>query len=221
VNSTDDKLPDSGASARELAERQRRLSHLSLVLYPDPVLRSVCQPVETFDSTLRDFVREMFELMQTHGGIGLAGPQVALEQRLLIAAIEEKHLCLTNPEIQDASEPGEFIEGCLSLPDVRVKVPRPERIRVTGHDQYGRKIRFGATGLWARVIQHELDHLNGVLICDRGRPLGEECLQCPLRLPAVLVEERKRQSRLFSRHASSPAHKRRAKPRDDAQTDIL
>jgi peptide deformylase len=71
---------------------------------------------------------------------------------------------------------------------------RPERVQVSGYDARGRRVRFGATGLWARVIQHELYHLNGVLICDHGRPPTQPCSQCALSLPAVLIEERKRQS---------------------------
>jgi peptide deformylase len=96
-------------------------------------------------------------------------------------------------QIQESAQTGEFVEGCLSLPGIGVKVTRPERIRVTGFDVRGQRRSFAATGLWARVIQHELDHLNGVLICDYGHP-AESCEQCQLALPAVLVEERKHQS---------------------------
>jgi peptide deformylase len=205
----------------EAAAREHRLHRLSLVLYPDPVLRAVCPPVEVFDSSLRDLVQEMFDLMQSHGGIGLAAPQVALEQRVLVAAIEGRHLCLANPEVRDAAEPAEFLEGCLSLPGVRVKVARPERIRVTGFDPCGRKTSFGATGLWARVIQHELDHLNGVLICDRGHPVAEQCAQCPLMLPAVLLEERKQRSHPHVRLPKPSAHKARPDPPGDPSAAIL
>jgi len=168
---------------------------LSLVLFPDPVLRTVCEPVERFDSTLRDVADEMMEMMRRHSGIGLASPQVGLRQRLFVCRIEEHPLVLTNMEVKDASEPRDFVEGCLSLPGVQVNVRRPERIRVTGYDLRGRRQSFGATGLWARVIQHELDHLNGVLICDYQHHESEKCSHCPLELPAVLVEERKHQSR--------------------------
>jgi len=150
--------------------------------------------VARFDSALRDLVQEMFSLMFAHAGIGLAGPQVAVEQRVFVCAIQEQQLCLANPEIQETGEPGEFVEGCLSLPDVQISVTRPERIRVSGYDAVGRKIRFGATGLWARVIQHELDHLNGVLICDRGYPPAQPCGPCSLALPAVLTKEKETHS---------------------------
>ncbi|HOP98706.1 MAG TPA: peptide deformylase [Verrucomicrobiota bacterium] len=173
---------------------QRQPPTLSLVFYPNPILRAICRPVDNHDSALRDLIQEMFSLMHMHAGIGLAGPQVAVEQRVLVCAIRGQQLCLTNPEIREAGQPGEFVEGCLSLPDVQISVTRPERIQVIGYDERGRKTRFGATGLWARVIQHELDHLNGVLICDRGRPPAQPCGPCSLALPTVLIEERKRQS---------------------------
>lgn len=168
---------------------------LSLVLYPDTILRTICEPVDAFDSTLRDVADEMLALMQQHRGIGLAAPQVGLRHRLIVCGIEDRLFALTNFEVKDATEPRDFVEGCLSLPGVQVNVRRPERIRVTGYDVRGQRRSFGAVGLWACVIQHELDHLNGVLICDYHLPEAEKCAQCPLELPAVLIEERKRQSR--------------------------
>jgi peptide deformylase len=179
---------------------RHRLHPLLLVHYPEPILRKVCVPVERFDSTLRDIAEEMTALMQSHFGIGLAAPQVGLEQRLLVCGIETQIIALANAQIQEGTQTGEFVEGCLSLPDIKVKVRRPERIRVSGYDIQGQRKSFAATGLWARVIQHELDHLNGVLICDYGHPLAEGCGGCPLTLPAVLVEERK--------HRSRPSHSR-------------
>ena len=168
---------------------------LRLVLYPTPVLRTVCEPVERFDSTLRDLADEMWELMWRHQGIGLAAPQVGLRQHLLVCEIAGRPLLLVNLEVRDTAEPRDFVEGCLSLPGVQVNVRRPERIRVTGYDVRGQRHSFGATGLWARVIQHELDHLNGVLICDYHHPEMDRCGECPLELPAALIAERKHASR--------------------------
>lgn len=167
---------------------------VSLVLYPDQILRTVCQPVETFDSSLRDLADEMLSLMQHYQGIGLAAPQVGLRQRLMVSRIDDHPLVLANLEIKDSTEPRDFIEGCLSLPGVQVAVRRPERIRVIGYDVRGRRRSLGAVGLWARVIQHELDHLNGVLICDYKHPGVEQCEHCPLELPAELIEQRKHRS---------------------------
>lgn len=183
--------PRGGAAS----PKDSTLHRLSLVLYPDSVLREVCHPIEKYDSALRDIADEMLGLMRYHQGIGLAAPQVGLRHRLIVCGIEDQLFALTNYEVKDATEPRDFVEGCLSLPGVQVNVRRPERIRVTGYDVQGQRRSFGATGLWARVLQHELDHLNGVLICDYNHPPGERCGHCPLELPAELIEDRKHQSR--------------------------
>jgi len=177
------------------AGKQPFIHRLSLVLYPDTILRKVCEPVDAFDSALRDVADEMLALMQQHRGIGLAVPQVGLRHRLIVCGLEDRLFAMTNFEVKDATEPRDFLEGCLSLPGVQVNVRRPERIRVTGYDVHGQRRSFGAVGLWARVLQHELDHLNGVLICDYNHPQVEQCAQCPLELAPELVEERKHQSR--------------------------
>jgi len=191
MNAAFDDLGPHAQPAAETAAHPSRIHRLSLVLYPDPVLRSVCDPVATFDSTLRDLADEMLALMHQHSGIGLAAPQVGLRQRLLVASIENRPFVLANPDVTDSSGPGHSIEGCLSLPGVQVNVRRPERIRATGYDLHGRRRSFAAAGLWARVIQHELDHLNGVLICDYPPSAAEPS---PVLAP-LLVEEREPQAR--------------------------
>jgi len=132
--------------AGEVSAREQVLTSLSLVYYPNPILRALCQPVELFDSTLNDLVQEMFALMTLREGIGLAGPQVSIDQRVLVCAIQGRQLCLTNPEIIEADTPAEAIEGCLSLPNIQVTVRRPERIQVSGYDTDGRsgeRVRHG------------------------------------------------------------------------------
>lgn len=206
-------LQPKGSRGKVEARRQR-LPELTLMRYPDPVLRAICAPVESFDSSLRDIVQGMFGVLETYGGIGLATPQVNLQQRVLVGCIYEQRVCLVNPEIQDASRPGVQTEGCLSLPGVEVQVRRPERLRVAAYDLRGRKTSFGASGLWARLIQHEMDHLNGVLICDYCRPAAAECEQCALALPAVLIEDRKR--RLYPDRPT--AHNIHRKPKEKRAT---
>jgi peptide deformylase len=137
----------------------------------------------------------MLSLMRQYRGIGLAAPQVGLHHRLIVWSIEDRPFALGNLEVKDATEPRDFVESCLSLPGVQISVRRPEHIRVTGYDLHGQRRGFGAVGLWARVIQHELDHLNGLLICDYNHPEAEKCSHCPLELPAVLIEEHKHRSR--------------------------
>lgn len=142
---------------------------LSLKIFPDAVLRALCDPVETFNVQLREWTDEMFEIMRKSDGIGLAAPQAGISKQLFVCGIENDSLCLINPTIiQAEGSPVDMIEGCLSLPDIHVKVNRNDRIVVAGYDNRGRKMQYGLTGLWARVVQHEMDHLKGVLICDYG-----------------------------------------------------
>jgi peptide deformylase len=156
----------------ETRQRRQEMAQLSLCIFPDAVLQEQCAPVEHFDSTLRDLLADMLVLMRARRGIGLAGPQVGLRQRLFVAEIEGRSLCLVNPTLQLL--PGEVAatEGCLSLPGVEVEVARSANIVATGYDARGQKQQHPVTGLWARVIQHETDHLNGTLIIDHGLPLS-------------------------------------------------
>ncbi len=141
---------------------------LCLRVHPDPVLRQACHPVERFDSWLADVLEEMRVLMRVHQGIGLAGPQAGIAQRLFVAKIQRRSLCLINPTITARDGSDLMTEGCLSLPDVQVDVQRPWRIEVQGFDARGRRRAYCVEGLWARVMQHEIDHLDGVLICDKA-----------------------------------------------------
>ena len=136
--------------------------------YPDSVLREVCEPVSKFDSTLKDLMEEMLALMRFHKGIGLAAPQVGILQRLLVCELEGHAIRLVNPRIKVSLGEADMSEECLSLPGIMANVTRCRRIRVQGCDPRGRKLDVTANDLLARVIQHEIDHLNGILICDRG-----------------------------------------------------
>ncbi len=139
---------------------------LSLRFHPDPVLRETCRAVERFDSWLSDVFDEMLTLMRMHNGIGLAGPQVGLTQRLFAAEIEGRSICLVNPTITARRGADRMVEGCLSLPRVQVDVQRDWQIEVQGFDVQGAKREYDVEGLWARVMQHEIDHLDGILIYD-------------------------------------------------------
>jgi len=139
---------------------------LSLRLYPDSVLREPCGPVERFDAWLSDVFEEMLGLMRTHDGIGLAGPQAGLTQRLFVAQMEGQTLRLANPVILVRSGRDRMAEGCLSLPGLHVEIERNFQVEVQAYDARGTKQKHRVQGLWARVMQHEIDHLDGVLICD-------------------------------------------------------
>jgi peptide deformylase len=151
--------------------RERRDAALRFVRkLGDPVLRATALPVERFDDALRAEIDRMGELMHDALGVGLAATQLGVLHRVLVyrAHSEDPLTALVNPEIEWESEELETAdEGCLSLPGVHVAVERHAHVRVRAKDGHGEELLVEASGLQARVIQHEVDHLNGVLILDR------------------------------------------------------
>jgi peptide deformylase len=151
--------------------RARRDAALTFVRrYGDPVLRTKALAIDRFDGALLDEVRRMGVLMNDALGIGLAATQLGVPHRLLVYRVEPDSPvnALVNPEIEWSSKDSETLEeGCLSLPGVHVDVERPIHVRVRALDEAGEAVVIEASGLEARVIQHEVDHLDGVLILDR------------------------------------------------------
>ena len=149
----------------------RRMAAMSFIRrLGDPVLKSSATPVDQFDDALRGQVARMAGLMSDALGVGLAAPQLGVSQRLLVYRIGPGApiIVLANPEIEWTSQDAEtFEEGCLSIPGVLVDVERPVHVRVRAIDEQGEERSVEASGLEARVIQHEMDHLDGVLILDR------------------------------------------------------
>ena len=138
--------------------------------FGDPVLRSEARPVEVFDERLLDEVARMGAIMHDALGIGLAATQVGVLHRVLVYRVEHDSPvnALVNPVLEWSGKQKEVLEeGCLSLPGVNVDVERPIHVRVRAQDATGAPILVEASGLEARVIQHEMDHLDGVLILDR------------------------------------------------------
>jgi peptide deformylase len=153
----------------EVAERRRR-ALAQVRQYGDPVLRASARAVDVFDDELRTEVARMGALMNDSLGIGLAATQVGILHRLLVYRVEPDAPvnALVNPVIEFSSDDEEWAEeGCLSLPAVHVEVERPVFVRVRAVDEHGDDVVVEASGLEARVIQHEVDHLDGVLILDR------------------------------------------------------
>ena len=144
---------------------------LEVRLYGDPVLRKTAKPVEKFDDDLMRFLEEMVETLREEDGVGLAAPQVG--ESIQVAVIdptggEKDPLVLVNPEIISSSEEQECSdEGCLSIPEVSLSVCRPVRVSVRAFDAHGKQYLIeNAEGLLARALQHEIDHLNGIMIVD-------------------------------------------------------
>jgi peptide deformylase len=150
------------------ARRDAALRHVRKL--GDPVLRASALPVERFDDALKAEIERMGELMHDALGVGLAATQLGVLHRVLVyrAFPEDPVTALVNPVLEWASEELEVaVEGCLSLPGVHVDVERPLHVKVRAQDETGQELQIEAEGLPARVIQHEIDHLNGVLILDR------------------------------------------------------
>jgi len=150
------------------ARRAAALAHVRK--FGDPVLRSKARPIEVFDDALRDEISGMAALMHDSMGIGLAATQIGTLHRVLVYRVEHNSPinALINPELEWSGKEKEWMEeGCLSLPGVHVDVERPVDVRVRAQDPRGKPIVIEASGLEARVIQHEMDHLDGVLILDR------------------------------------------------------
>ncbi len=141
---------------------------LDLQVYPAEVLRQICKPVEQFDAELRDMIEAMFALMRRSEGIGLAAPQAGLARQVFVCRIQNETLALVNPVIVETGKETQMVEGCLSLPGMHINVTRHDRVYVAALDVRGRRMQYELTGLWARVVQHEMDHLKGILICDHG-----------------------------------------------------
>jgi len=149
---------------------------LKILLYPDPRLKKVSAPVSAFDQGLRELVGEMFKLMREAKGVGLAAPQVGENLRVFVMnptgeAGDDR--VYVNPALTEAEGSEEAEEGCLSLPDIHVKVVRSKKITMQAQDVEGNPIEQTEAGFISRVWQHEFDHLNGILITDRTGPVAK------------------------------------------------
>ena len=150
---------------------------LNILIYPDDRLKTVAKPVESFDEALDQFIDDMFETMYQEQGIGLAATQVDVHKRVITIDIEgtkENQLVLINPEIVESSGETGIEEGCLSLPGLRGLVPRKEKVKVNALHRKGEPFSLEADGLLAICIQHEIDHLNGIVFADYLSPLKRQ-----------------------------------------------
>jgi len=149
---------------------------LQVIHYPHPTLRHVSKPLKRVDNELRDMIAQMFDLMYEHEGVGLAANQVDLPYRFFVAnptgdaENEEAEQVFINPVIRSGKGQAEGEEGCLSIPDVRAAVVRQERVTVEAYGLTGEAFVGELEGLFARIVQHETDHLDGKLFIDRLAP---------------------------------------------------
>jgi peptide deformylase len=151
-------------------------------IYGDPVLRTRTRDVRDFDDTLRALVADLYETMAAYNGVGLAANQVGVPQRVFVVDLPHEdgahdRFAVVNPVLDQkrGKETGE--EGCLSMPGILEQVQRAESVRLRGLDEHGKPIERVVTGYLARAIQHETDHLDGVLFTDRLSPLKRQFLR--------------------------------------------
>jgi peptide deformylase len=143
-----------------------------ILTYPDPFLTKKAVSVLRVDDKVRELVSDMFETMRAASGVGLAAPQVGVGRRVIVVDVSPAEqdslpVALVNPEIAERGGSVEGMEGCLSVPGVEGLVPRAESVLVRGLDLQGEPVRIRATGFLARALQHEIDHLDGILFIDR------------------------------------------------------
>jgi peptide deformylase len=169
-------------------EARRQLALAQIRQYPDPVLRMEAKPVEEFDDDLRRLVARMSSLMLDANGVGLAATQVGVLRRVFVfAPDQDKVAVLVNPEIVRRSDEVETDdEGCLSIQGITVPVERAVSVRIEGRDEEGREVGYDLEDTPARVVQHELDHLDGVLMVDRTSPQARREAMGALR-PRVVI----------------------------------
>jgi peptide deformylase len=153
-------------------EARRRLALAQIRQYPDAALKMKARPVEEFDDELRSLVERMKALMVDARGIGLAATQVGVLRRVFVFQVDEEHVAaVCNPELVELSEETEVAdEGCLSIQGITVPVERSLSVVIAGRDENGEDVRFELDDYEARCVQHETDHLDGVLMLDRTTP---------------------------------------------------
>jgi peptide deformylase len=153
-----------------------------IVIMGDPVLRRPAEEVETFDEEVRTLVSDMFETMYAADGIGLAAPQVGISLRVLVVDLRREdepdaRVALVNPRVTwESRDTDRQPEGCLSIPGLEDVVERPVSVRIEGYDPEGLPVALEVDDLYARALQHEIDHLDGILFVDRVTPLKRRIL---------------------------------------------
>jgi peptide deformylase len=143
-----------------------------LRIYPDPVLRGKAKKVENFDSQRIEYITNIMEnIIKEYKAIGLAAPQIGILEQIIVIDSGTEYIKLINPELIETKDKEVLEEGCLCLPDIEIAIERAKFVVVKGIDQYGEKKIIEANDLVARALQHEIEHLNGILIIDKLPPV--------------------------------------------------
>ena len=160
------------------------MSTKKIITYPDPALRKKSEPVEKVDKEIKQLIEDMAETMYASRGIGLAAIQIGVLKRVILVNVGEGLVLLVNPEILEDEGETQMEEGCLCLPGVMLEVKRSEKVKVKGLNRKGEEIIIHAEGLLARALQHEIDHLKGVLIIDKISKIKRELVTSKLKKEA-------------------------------------
>ncbi len=150
-----------------------------ILKYPDPTLKKVSQPVKEITGEIGELIDDMFETMYENGGVGLAAPQIGVLKRVIVLDVSpivegQEPLALVNPEIVSEEGEQESEEGCLCIPEFTASVKRAMKVVVKGIDRDMREVEIEAESYLAKALQHEVDHLNGILIVDRLSPVKRD-----------------------------------------------
>jgi len=159
---------------------------LEILKYPHPLLKKRSQEIEKIDENIRQLIQDMTETMYDSNGVGLAACQVGVGKRIIVLDVspmdpEQDLFALINPEIVAEEEEIDHEEGCLSVPDCQEIIKRKQKVRIRGMSSEGKEVELEAQGILAIALQHEVDHLNGVLILDRMSGLKREIYRNKLR----------------------------------------
>ncbi|MDP8260292.1 MAG: peptide deformylase [Candidatus Gygaella obscura] len=139
---------------------------LEIKKHPDKILRKQCQPIGKITEKEKDLFEKMLFTMKHFCGIGLAAPQIGIAKKMIVAEVNSRIIKLVNPQIVGIRGSDRMVEGCLSVPEVAIDIQRPNEVFVQGLDERGKIVEIRMEGLLARVVQHEIDHLQGKLIID-------------------------------------------------------
>jgi len=153
---------------------------LEIRIFPDPILKEICEPVTVFDNELKELVQNMFITMYNKNGVGLSANQVGVTKRIFVTDTSnsgQKRRVFINPEIIDAKDTERWREGCLSFPDIFAYVKRPNKIHIMAQDENGEFFELTLQGLDSVCFQHELDHLNGLTFYDHLSPLQKNLIK--------------------------------------------
>src|SRR6516225_6803060 len=164
------RLPAGGGRGRISSRKGDCQLLRPIKLFGDPVLRTPAEPVTDFDLELRNLVRDLTETMLEAPGVGLAAPQIGVSLRVFTFHVDDEPGHLVNPVLALDGDPEEDDEGCLSLPGLQFPTPRAPRVVAAGFNMYGDPVTVEGTELLARCVQHETDHLDGILFIDRMDP---------------------------------------------------